>query len=503
MNNLNKLFLFTFILYPCYFFAQVSLITDTVLIASNLAYEKKFEDARHLLSIYNTNHKDVQALRLQAQVLYWMNKIDEATTVYEKTLSLFPDAVSVKLDYGSMLYQLNKFSKARQLLNDYLIADSLHPETNTMLAFIDLWTGRISTAKKKAAHLEKLFPGNKDAAYIFQQIAAYTAPYLKTGVTLYSDDQPIQRQGFEPEAGIYKSWIFSPFIKARLYSFDADQIYKTSWIEAGNKISLASSKTDLEFSAGYFQASNFNGEMTWKTKLAQKISPAFSLDAAAEKKPYQYTLASIKNPLLYQVTELGLSFDRKSRWLGRMAYQNQHFEDGNHAFTAYLWLLAPVIHKNDLSLKAGYAFSYADAKQNTFQPKKSQPIPPVLNAEADGIYDPYFSPADQTIHSLLLSLQIPFSKFIRFSSNLNIGVAAQASQPVLFVDKNGMGPFFINKKFESYSYTPMEISGELQFTLSRNFFINGNYIYNSFIFFKSHTANIQLKYLFIHDKRKN
>lgn len=205
---------------------------------------------------------------------------------------------------------------------------------------------------------------------------------------------------------------------------------------------------------------------------------------------------------MYQVAELGLGFDRKSRWLGRAAYQHQDFKDGNNAYTAYLWLLAPVIHKNDFSFKTGYAFSYADAKQNTFKPKNSQPIPPVLNTEIEGIYDPYFTPAEQSIHSLLVSLQIPFSKFARFSSNLNIGVAAHASQPSLFVDKNGMGPFFINKKFEPYSYTPVEFSGELQFTLSRNFYINGNYMYQSLIFFKSHTVSIQLKYLFINDKKK-
>jgi len=499
MKRLCSLFL---ILFYHNLFAQNPVIADTVSLARNLAYEKKFDKANNLLTLYNAQHSDVNALRLQALVLFWMKKFDEATAVYEKTLNLFPGVAAVKLDYGSMLYQLNKYSKTRQLLKEYLIFDSTHQETNKMLAYIDLWTGHIAAAKKKAALLERLHPGNADADYILQQIAYYTAPYIKLQGATYSDDQPLQRQSFEPEAGVYRSWLFSPFIKASLYSFDADQIYKTSWIEAGNKISLASSKTDLEFSAGYFQASNYNGEMSWKAKLVQKISPSFSLDAVTHKKPYQYTLASIENPFLYQVTDLGLNFDRKSRWLGRAAYQNQSFGDSNSIYTVYAWLLAPLVHKDNFLLKAGYAFSYADAEVNTFKPKQTTVIPPVLNTQIDGVYNPYFTPSKQTVHSLLASLDIKFSTMVSFSSNLNVGVYASAYQPSYFVDRNGLGPYFINKKYENYSYTPVTFSTELKANLSQNFFINTIYRYNSLIFFKSHFITLQLKYLFLNAKGK-
>jgi tetratricopeptide (TPR) repeat protein len=497
---MQRFFIFIFILISNNSFTQNPGITDTVSLARSLAYEKKFDEANNLLTLYTSHHTDVNAFRLQAQVLFWMKKFDEATVVYEKTLNLFPDVAAVKLDYGSMMYQLNKFSKARQLLKEYLIFDSTHQATNKMLAYIDLWTGHIAAAKKKAALLERRHPGNADADYILQQIADYTAPYIKLQGAAYTDDQPLQRQSFEPEAGVYRSWLFAPFIKASLYNFDADQMYKTSWIEAGNKISLASSKTDLAFSAGYFQASNYNGEMSWKAKLVQKISPSFSLDAVTQKKPYQYTLASIMNPFMYQVAELGLNFDRKSRWLGRAAYQNQSFGDSNSVFTVYAWLLAPLLHKDNFSLKAGYAFSYADAEANTFKPKQTTAIPPIQNTPINGVYAPYFTPSKQTVHSLLASLEITFSKRISFSSNLNVGVYANAYQPSYFVDRNGLGPYFINKRYDNYSYTPVTFSAELKTNLSQSFIINTVYNYNSLIFFKSHFINLQIKYLFLHAK---
>jgi hypothetical protein len=125
----------------------------------------------------------------------------------------------------------------------------------------------------------------------------------------------------------------------------------------------------------------------------------------------------------------------------------------------------------------------------------------VLYAEVEGVYSPYFTPADQTTHAALVYLQIPFSKNIVFTTNASIGFKATASHPYLFVDKVGSA-YFINKAYNDLNYTPTEISCALQCKLSQRVQLTGNYMYSSLIFFKSNTAGIQLKYLFIHDKKK-
>ena len=197
-------------------YAQNPVIVDTVNYARNMAYEKNFEEAHRLLSVYNTHNKDVHALHLHAQVLYWMKNFKEAQSSYEKALSFFPNEALVLRDYGKLLFDLNKLQKARKLLTSYLKTDSSHSQTYMMLAYIDLWTGHIAAAKIKASWLELQHPGNKEAADILQQIAYYRAPYIKLQGSVYTDDQPMQRYGFEPEAGVYQSWLFSPYIKASL-----------------------------------------------------------------------------------------------------------------------------------------------------------------------------------------------------------------------------------------------------------------------------------------------
>ncbi len=475
---------------------------DTVNLARSKAYEKRFSEANDLLTLYNAHNNDQYAIQLQAQVLYWMKEFKNAELLYEEGIGRYPDFISLKLDYARMLYQLNKTARARVLFLEVLTANEKNAEANIAVAWIDLQNGHISLTKKRAQYITTIFPDNIEAESILLKIEELTALYLKLQTGAYSDDQPLQQSFIEPEAGIYKSWLLSPFIKARFNTQNTGQSYSTSWISAGNKIFIGATKTNIELSAGYFQGNNYQGNATWKILLTQKLSNSFSADAGTEKKPYQYTLASIMNPFLYQVSEAGLNFNKNNKWLGRVAYQSQHFEDGNLSNTKYAWLLAPLIDKNGFSLKAGYSFSYASSDKNTFMPKTALTPPYVLNKVVEGMYDPYFTPNQQYINAALISIGIPLSKSVSFNSRASIGFYARASQPALYVDRNGAGPFFINKRYESLSYTPLEIYSELNIKLAKQFYISGNYAYNSLIFFKSNAGNIQLKYLFINGKRK-
>ncbi|MDP9229842.1 MAG: hypothetical protein M3O67_04100, partial [Bacteroidota bacterium] len=125
---------------------------------------------------------------------------------------------------------------------------------------------------------------------------------------------------------------------------------------------------------------------------------------------------------------------------------------------------------------------------------------PVVNSQVDGVYDPYFTPANQVIHSLLASATIHFSKTVNFTSRVSIGVVAHADNPILLEDRNPVNQYFINKTYSDLKYTPAEFVNDLRFQFSERFFLNADYTYSSLIFYKSHQANIQLKYLFINGK---
>ena len=473
---------------------------DTVNLARTKAYNKEFSEANDLLISYNAHNKDQYAIQLQAQILYWMKDFKKAEQSYIDGMALFPNYHALKLDFARMLFQLNKTERAKLLFLDYISVDAKNAEANISLAWIDLQNGKISLAKKGAEDILLSYPDNKEAENILSTIEELTAPYLKLRAGAYSDDQPMQQSFIEPEVGVYRSWLLSPFVKASFNRQNTTQSYATQWISAGNKIFLAATKTNIELSAGYFQGKNHEGDATWKIMLSQRISKNFSVDAGTEKRPYQYTIASVSNPFSYQITEAGFNLNKNNRWLGRAAFQSQKFDDGNLVSTFYGWLLAPVIDKNGFSLKAGYSFSHADSDVNTFIPKTSFAPPFVPNNNIEGKFDPYFTPKEQYVNSALISLSVPISPSVNFSTRASVGFYARASQPVLFVDSDGTGTRFINKTYGSLNYTPVEIFSELNIKFSRNFYLAGNHAYNSLIFFKSNAVSIQLKYLFINGK---
>jgi len=475
---------------------------DTIDLARSKANEKKLNEANDLLTIFNEQNNNVYGLQLQAHVLYLMKEPAKAEVIFEKGLELFPDYAPLKLDYGRVLFQLKRFQKARSLFLDYLKTDEKNAEANISVAYIDLWNGRISLAKKRAEYIISIYPGNKEATDISQEIQNNTALYVKVIAGGYSDDQPMQTTFIEPEAGIYKSWWFSPFVKARFTQVNADQAYSNSWISGGDKIYISPTKTTVEIAGGFFQGNNYQGDVTTKIALTQKLSSLVSIDAATERKPYQYTLASVKNPFLYNVSEAGFNFGNMDHWLARVAYQKQSFDDGNSAKTFYAWLLAPLVQKNGFSLKAGYAFSYANADRNTFEPKDSLDGSAVPDSPVEGAYNPYFTPSQQYINAALISFSIPVSKAVTFSTRASLAFSATANQPSLVVSRNGSGPFFVKTNYGTLQYHPVEVYSKLSIRLSKQFYINGNYAYNSLIYFKSNSGNIELKYLFINAKGK-
>lgn len=475
---------------------------DTISLARSEVDAKKLGEANDLLTIFNKENSNVYGLQLQAHILYLMKQTAKAAMVYQKGLELFPGYAPIKLDYGRMLFQLKKFPKSRSLFLKYLETDEKNAEANISVAYIDYWDGHIALAKKRAEYILNIYPGNKEATYLLHQLQNNTAFYVKVEAGGYSDDQPMRTTFFEPGAGIYRSWWFSPSVKARFTGVDADQAYDNSWVSAGNKIYISPTKTTVEMAVGFFQGSNYQGDVTSKIGLNQKLSSVVSIDGSTEKKPYQYTLASVKSPFLYRVSEAGINVGNLNSWLARIAYQNQSFEDGNFAQTFYAWLLAPLIQKNEFSLKAGYAFSYANADRNTFQPKYPLEGSPVPNSQVEGSYNPYFTPSQQYINTALISINIPFSKAVHFSTRASLGFSATANQPSLVVSGNGQGPFFIKRDYGSLQYHPVEVYSKLSLRLSQQFYINGNYAYNSLIYFKSNSGNIELKYLFINAKRK-
>lgn len=480
--------------------AQTSHPADTLEWARTTAYEKNFIAADSLLVQYNKDHDDIHGLRLHAQVLYWMKAFERSIAAYEKALTLFPGEKIVQLEYGRILFNLNRLPKARQLLDAYVKNDTVNAEANIMLGYIDLWKGHIQMAKERSLWLLQQYPGNAEALDILSHIKYNTAPYLKTGIDFISDDQPRNGVNYNIEGGVYKSWLFSPVAQATFYQFNAtDSVYHSSWFRIKNTIH-GGTGFSLLFGGGIFQhGAARSNHVTGNMEVAQIIVKRFSLNAGYEKRPYQYSIASLKNAVLEGVSSFSLSYNKNDKWLGKVGYESHNFEDDNNVRTIYFWLLAPLLHKTNFSLKAGYGYSYANADKNNFVSVGSLNkivSSTALHGSVQGVYDPYFTPQNQMIHSVLASIHIGLSKTSSLSSRVNIGFSATADNPELKLEKKA-NQFYIDKTYIATSYNPITWVSELQVGLSKKFFVSANYTFEHLLFYTNNQGGIQLKYLFL------
>ncbi|MGI8584614.1 MAG: hypothetical protein ACR2KX_20690, partial [Chitinophagaceae bacterium] len=405
-----------------------------------------------------------------------------------------------------MLFETGKLSHSQVLLEDYKLHDPGNAEVNILLARLNYWSGHNQIAKERIQDILKPYPDNPTALSILNEINNATAPYVKLGGIYTSDDQPLKSTGAQIEAGWYKSWILNPKLQVFYNHFTLpDSVFNSFWIQLGNKISFGNSGFALNTTAGIFKHHTDDNEsrLTYNFIISQKVSNFISLEASTAERPYQYSSTSVRIPVMQKFSGVALNLNKANNWLGRAAYEIQKFEDDNKIQTVYLWVLAPIINKNNFTLKGGYAFNHSNADKNTFTSIK--PLNSVVQTTAvgnpvEGYYNPYFTPNNQSIHSLLASVGIKLSDKVNFSSKLNIGVAASADNPDLTLNKN-QTTYSINKTYTRQSYTPVDFQNELLLHLSDQITLSGLYGYTKLLFYTVNQGAIQLKYAFINEKK--
>jgi hypothetical protein len=477
--------------------AQNIIITDTVEYAKEKAYEKNFTEADRILTAFNNSQTNLNALQLHSQVLFWMKEFDRSIAIQQLALAAFPEDNRIKLEYGNMLFDMGRYKLSENLLNDYLIHDNVNAEALMKLAYINLWSGRNNKAKTYTTTILQNEPGNTEASIILEQIKNYTSPYIHLNAGVFSDDQPLTGNFKEFVGGWYHSWILSPVFSLKHNTATvSDILYNSTWIQLMNSVNLNMGKTKFVFKGGVFNQEN--AVATGALYVTQKIAGNLAISAGGERRPYQYTISSVKQPLLQDFYTLSLDYNKNEKWLGKAAFEMQQFDDNNRVQTSYVWMLLPLIHKEKISVKGGYGFNYSTSLENRFILKdssRSNGTTPITNKQLEGVYDPYFTPQNQIVHSVLASININPSKNFSIALRSSIGVSAKADAPS-FAVKQQINQYSIYKTYNIVSYNPVEAVAEINMALSPRFSLKTAYAYNSLFFYTSHLGSIGLKYSF-------
>jgi len=537
MKNLfNLILLIFFCLFPLFSYSQNQNLFDSLDLARNKMNESKYSESLAILNSLGKKHpQNIDIIRLKGQVLYWSGDFDATLGYFNTFLTQHPEADILKLDYGRILFELNHLDKAQHHLFAYYNLHPEDPETGIILATIAYWEGK--PPKIALGYIERvlvLYPGNVPAFNLRKEILMTAGPQLHVFSSYSSDSQPLQAFLGSAAFSFYQSAFLQPSLEIQTRQFGKAQ--QALSLQIANKAVLTKSQTEFLMSTGFFKNSWIEELIpTWGFELRQKTFAQLMLSAGINRSPYLFTLASLNQNILPTTFTAGLGRETGESWTGKASVQLWQFQDNNTIRMGSAWFLIPVIKQPYFVMNIGYAFMMADSDENRFA--LVEPVTGAVNQTEigqvfPGIFDPYFTPQNQMVHSVLAKLDFNFSQKVNVSLNNNLGVYAIIDNPNFIFygvsdpqpDAQNPGPPVgtpsnpnapgkpivenpnpgttairssdLYRVLVPTTYFPLDLKGKITWKTNTKLTFRTEYAYLKTIFFDSHTLSLGLNYKF-------
>jgi hypothetical protein len=234
-------------------------------------------------------------------------------------------------------------------------------------------------------------------------------------------------------------------------------------------------------------------------ELTQGITDKLSLSVSGKRRPYFYTLGSMREIVSFTALNASVFLTNPKGINMQLSGEKQIFMDDNKIDNAFLWIMSPKFGWSALSFTLGYGYSYTDADSNYYSSVLSlqEILTDYKEGEIEGIYNPYFTPENQHIHTLIGTVSLSVKKKFEFVLKGNVGFYAYADIPYLYLDKDTQNNLFINKGFSKEIKVPYEISTMASYFIKRKISINAKYAYTENFFYYNNVFNLSFKYIFL------
>jgi Flp pilus assembly protein TadD len=462
----------------------------------------EFEDAVRLLEPYvDQTPADREAVRILAQSLYWLGRRDDARRVYEQALMRHADDAKLRLEFGRMLLETGDRRRVREIMEPLQRDPVMLPYADALLGTMAYWDGDYVTARRL---LRNALDGDSTLAEPRRQlgeIAAVGAPWFSMSGNTRVDDQRLTRLDVGLSGGISLTPLLSLEMRGgagRFQSGDSISLDIAS-AEAGFRNYAPVARLETEAFVGAVQRGPVGSAWTGRARAGLRFPRGVTLNVAMQREPYFYTVASVRTPFMTR-TASGFLALASQGWLGEAAVQQTRYPDDNTLRTAYAWLLAPLVRSNGTRLQVGYGATVQDAAQSRFVlATPNQPLPPGQPpGGAEGEYDPYYTPADLVVHSVLGAMEWRAGRTtLRAGGSYGFRATDRAPEfsPPAVSDPGN--PNALERTFVSRSFSPWTARASLDIAPSADvkLGISGESVRT--VFYTATTARVWLTYQFV------
>lgn len=500
-RNSLKTFVILLIFELCFFTTLSSNAQelDTLGLVKKLNEQRDFKMSSSLLESYYPNHpNDLYAGWLYAISLHQIKKFKRSRGIYTRTIQLFPDNIDLILDYVSKLSEEGKLEEAVNLLNtlgDSLPKDYLYSVKKT-LAQIYYWEGEYDKALAEVNMSLALYSTMQEAVDLKSEILLAKSNWIVIDADYSEDDQPLKIITPTIETIFYKNSSLSAGLKLNSpIILKADELYTSQWLNGMVKYQFLGSKIELKLTAGIIKFPSQDFDWTAAFQVKKVFLNHLKFGIGAERKPYLSTEAAIDKKVMQTTYGTFLSWNDPHGWTGHASFDLNRFSAfDNQYYTVSAWLLTPKLNLSVFIFRLGYGYNFSDSKENTYVSKYS--LDEIISnwdstAVIQGVYDPFFSPNKQSIHTAILIITINPTKKIGITLNTSYGFLATAKTPYLYLNEDEDEEPYIERQFYDDNYHPIQFTANVSYLITPKFTLNAYYTYSSTNFYISQLVGLK------------
>ncbi len=478
-------------------FSQVP--ADTLQQAKALRDNGKYRKSMELFDAYHKAHPDdMNATWLYAQTAYWSKHYSLSSVLYEEAISKAPKNKELRLDYAKMLTNTGDLGKADQVLQKYTADYPADPEAWFYMAKVRYWQGDEKKALVLLGNLLKNVPDYQPALKLRKEILGNRAPWLRLMAAYSFDDQPMEMLMPVLDGGWHLSSLGNPDFQLTVpVRFDSTNFIAQGF-RAGNKFNFTKADLSIYLNAGIFNYSTLNSlDWTGDLLIEKHFFRKLRISAELRRMPYLSTLSSTKTPVLENHLSALVAWDDMDHWNGQVSYEASTFSTDNNNIQSFCgWVFAPAIKPGRFDFHFGYGYNYSTSKESMFVSEK--PLDDLISdwtadMTIEGIYNPYFTPNNQRVHSLLGIFNYRPVDPLKIGLNVNVGVYATTMNPYLFLNTDPSGNIFIDRGFEEEKFTPLDLRANFAWQLSRTIDLTGEFRYSKTLFYSAKIFSFSIR----------
>ncbi|MGK0412646.1 MAG: tetratricopeptide (TPR) repeat protein [Polaribacter sp.] len=455
-------------------------IDELLRISKEYISKKDYDNALFFLSKYYTKFSENLYVNwLYAHALSMNNNDKQAEKKFNKAISIDAKNQNLQLDYARFLYKIGKINKVDTILSRFLNENSSNVEFLLMQAHIRFWKGDIKNAEIKIKRIQDISPDKEITKSLEDQIKELTALYVSTNFEYQTDSQPLDIFGRHIVLSKYVSRFLNPQLEISNYRFSSQE-ERALAIKLSNQFHFDKLKLSANLTSGVYlnlaTTADWVGGLTFSKKLFKNTS----LNFGYSKNRLIGTIISSTFNLTHE--NVFGEIDYNNKWVLLHAwYTEQFFKDNNQIQTFGAWMLSQPIKIKKFHIQFGYSYNYTDSKDVLF----------FYDNQGVGVYDPYFTPKEQEIHSGLLIVNYKPTKKLSLEAKVNYGFIGTIRNPYpiqITATKIEVGGLY------DETFTPVEYTGIINYSFSNRFSAKITYINQETFFYKRENINLGLNF---------